>query len=158
MAHASADEKKAVYEEMRGNARASVDFYVLILLSSLIAYSGLIEDSEAVIIGARLVTPLMSPMMAMVCSVLVGNPRMLGNVLLSTPVVGLSALVTLLLPLSEEFPGRQILARTKPSLLDLAIALASGAASAYAPSRRQVGAALPGVAVAAVLVPPLCVL
>lgn len=99
MAHASADEKKAIYEEMRGNARASVDFYVLILLSSLIAHSGLIEDSEAVIIGAMLVAPLMSPMMAMAYSMLVGNPKMLGNSLLSTLVgvalvVGLSALAT----------------------------------------------------------------
>lgn len=157
-----ADEKKAIYEEMRDHARADVDFYILILLSSLIAYFGLIEDSAAVIIGAMLVAPLMSPMMAMAYSVLVGNGKMLRNALFSTLVgiglvVGLSALVTLLLPLSEQFLGSQIEGRTNPSLLDLAIALASGAAGAYALSRKEVVAALPGVAIAAALVPPLCV-
>jgi uncharacterized membrane protein len=49
----------------------------------------------------------------------------------------------------------EILARTRPNLLDLAVALASGAAGAYAMSRKGVSAALPGVAVAAALVPPL---
>ena len=157
-----ADEKRTIYEEMHENSRANIDFYVLILLSSLIAYFGLIEDSEAVIIGAMLVAPLMSPMMAMAYSVLVGNGRMLRNALVSTLagialVVGLSALVTMVLPSSEQFLGSQIEGRTNPSLLDLAIALASGAAGAYAMSRKQVGAALPGVAIAAALVPPLCV-
>ncbi|NIN68813.1 MAG: DUF389 domain-containing protein, partial [Anaerolineae bacterium] len=49
----------------------------------------------------------------------------------------------------------EILARTSPNLLDLLIALASGAAGAYAVSRKDVSAALPGVAIAAALVPPL---
>jgi len=49
----------------------------------------------------------------------------------------------------------EILARTRPNLLDLVVALASGAAGAYAMSRKGVSAALPGVAIAAALVPPL---
>ena len=65
------DEKTAIYKEMHDHARADADFYILILLSSLIAYFGLVEDSEAVIIGAMLVAPLMSPMMTMAFSVLV---------------------------------------------------------------------------------------
>jgi uncharacterized membrane protein len=49
------------------------------------------------------------------------------------------------------------LARTQPNVLDLMVALASGAAAGYAISRKEVAAALPGVAIAAALVPPLCV-
>jgi uncharacterized membrane protein len=50
-----------------------------------------------------------------------------------------------------------MMARTRPTLLDLVVALASGAAGAYASGRKDVAAALPGVAIAAALVPPLCV-
>jgi uncharacterized membrane protein len=49
----------------------------------------------------------------------------------------------------------EILSRTQPTLLDLFIALASGMAGAYAVSRKDVSAALPGVAIAAALAPPL---
>ncbi len=49
----------------------------------------------------------------------------------------------------------EVLARTSPSLCDLLIVLAAGAAGAYAVVRPDISAALPGVAVAVVLVPPL---
>jgi uncharacterized membrane protein len=66
-----------------------------------------------------------------------------------------SILVGLISPLKEMTP--EILARTQPTLLDLFIALASGMAGAYALSRKEVSAALPGVAIAAALAPPLAV-
>jgi hypothetical protein len=67
--------------------------------------------------------------------------------------IGVSIILTLLMPggsLSNE-----ILLRTRPNLLDLGVALASGAAGAYALCRKDVSTALPGVAIAAALVPPL---
>ena len=156
------DQKQAVYDEMQGSSRASVDFYVLIVLSSLIAYFGLIQDSETAIIGAMLVAPLMSPMMAMAFGIVMGRFQMFRKALTSSTigiglVVGMSALITLILPSPEEYLGTQVAARTQPALLDLAIALLAGAAGAYALSRKQVAAALPGVAISAALVPPLCV-
>ncbi len=156
------EDKRAVHQEMLSSARASLDFYVLILLSSFIAYFGLIQDSEAVIIGAMLVAPLMSPMMAMAYGIVMGSLQMSVRALLSTAigiglVVGMSTLVTVILPRETEFLGTQIASRTQPALFDLAIALLSGGAGAYALSRKEVAAALPGVAIAAALVPPLCV-
>jgi uncharacterized membrane protein len=61
--------------------------------------------------------------------------------------------MTVLTPINPVTP--QILERTKPGLLDLGVAIASGVAGAYAISRKKVAAALPGVAIAAALVPPL---
>jgi uncharacterized hydrophobic protein (TIGR00271 family) len=52
----------------------------------------------------------------------------------------------------------QIVARTSPSLTDLIVALAAGAAGAFALSRDDVADSLPGVAIAIALVPPLCVI
>jgi hypothetical protein len=52
-------------------------------------------------------------------------------------------------------PG-EVLSRTRPSPIDLGIALAGGAAAAYALAQPQLSAALPGVAIATALMPPLC--
>jgi uncharacterized hydrophobic protein (TIGR00271 family) len=70
--------------------------------------------------------------------------------------VGLSMLVTAVTP--TPIDTTEILARTQPTLLDLIVALASGAAGGYAAARKEVAAALPGVAIAAALVPPLGVI
>jgi uncharacterized membrane protein len=69
--------------------------------------------------------------------------------------VGLAVLIGAISPLVTLTP--QIQARTHPNLFDLAVALASGAAGAYAIARKDVATALPGVAIAAALVPPISV-
>jgi uncharacterized hydrophobic protein (TIGR00271 family) len=151
-----------VYLNMHRDSKATLDFYIMIVLASAIAYFGLLQNSPAVIIGGMLVAPLMSPMMAMAHGIAQGNLLMfrqasgstVRGILLS---VGISTVFTLLVnnaaPLTNE-----ILSRTAPNILDMGVALVSGAAAAYALSREDVAAALPGVAIAAALVPPLCVI
>ncbi|MEM8862695.1 MAG: TIGR00341 family protein, partial [Chloroflexota bacterium] len=154
------DEQKIIYDDMRHNAVADIDFYLLILLASGIAYFGLQQNSSVVIIGAMLVAPLMSPMMAMGFSIVNGNLRLFWRSAVSTLsgmalAVGVSGVITFLFPLKNI--TEQILARTGPTILDLFVALISGMAGAYALGRKEVSASLPGVAIAASLVPPLCV-
>jgi uncharacterized membrane protein len=73
-------------------------------------------------------------------------------------VVGVATLVTWLAPTGVQLAGNsQVVARTAPRLIDLVIALAAGAAGAFAIARKDVSAVLPGVAVAISIVPPLCV-
>ncbi len=151
-----------VYLSMHRDSKATIDFYIMIVLASAIAYFGLLQGSPAVIIGGMLVAPLMSPMMAMAHGIAQGNLLMfrqasgstVRGILLS---IGISTIFTLLInntaPLTTE-----ILSRTQPNVLDMLVALVSGAAAAYALSREDVAAALPGVAIAAALVPPLCVI
>jgi uncharacterized hydrophobic protein (TIGR00271 family) len=149
-----------VYREMRRGARADIDFFVLIVLSAVIATFGLLQNSAAVIIGAMLVAPLMTPILAASLGVVEGDVRLL-RIALESTLKGITlALVVavamvLLIPYSDLTP--EIMSRTHPTLLDLIVALASGAAGAYAIGRKDVAAALPGVAIAAALVPPLCV-
>lgn len=153
-----AEERSQVYLQTREGSRADIDFFVMIALSSIIATLGLLLNSAAVIIGGMLVAPLMSPIIGIALSIALGNVRLLRDAAESTikgvfvtVVVGL--VVAAISPLSAV--TGEILARTRPNLLDLAVALASGAAGAYAMSRKEVSAALPGVAIAAALVPPL---
>jgi uncharacterized hydrophobic protein (TIGR00271 family) len=151
-------ERTETYVRIRRGARPSLDFYVLISLSAIIAALGLIANSAAVVIGAMLVAPLMSPIVGTGLAMVLGDIRFLR---LALGAVFRGALMALLLstvvgliqigdPLTPE-----LMARTQPSMLDLLIALFSGMAAAYALSKSNAAAALPGVAIAAALVPPL---
>ena len=156
----TAKERAEVFGQMAQDARANVDFYTLISLSSAIALFGLLLDSSAVIIGAMLVAPLMSPILSLAHGIVQGNAHLLQRAGASTfkgtvVSIGVSTALTLLLPGVRATP--EILARVNPNLLDLGVAMAAGAAAAYAVSRKSVAAALPGVAISVALVPPLCV-
>lgn len=147
-----------VYVRIRRSARPSTDFYILIGLSTLIASLGLLLSSPAVVIGAMLVAPLMSPMIGAGLAIVLGNPRFLrlsvGAVARGTFLaIFLGVLVGFLQPDGALTP--EVLARTQPTLLDLGVAVFAGLAGAYALSHSEAAAALPGVAISAALVPPL---
>ncbi|MBU1877565.1 MAG: TIGR00341 family protein, partial [Chloroflexi bacterium] len=154
------EQRITVYRDIRHNARPGANYYVLIALSCVIATLGLVVNSPAVVIGAMLVAPLMSPIMALSLSIVLGDARLLrlaaqavfqGTV----AAIGISLFLGWLSPYN--LVTAEMAARTQPTLLDLGIALASGAAGAYAIARDEVSAALPGVAIAAALMPPLSV-
>ena len=151
-------ERTEVYVRIRRGARPTIDFYILIALAAIIAGLGLLVNSGAVVIGAMLVAPLMSPMIGSGLAIILGDTRFL-RLALGAVVrgVGLAIAVGLIVglfnlgkPLTPE-----LLARTEPTLIDLAIAWFSGMAGAYALSKSNAAGALPGVAIAAALVPPL---
>ena len=151
-------QRTKTYVRIRRSARPNRRFFILIALSAMIAALGLLVNSPAVVIGAMLVAPLMSPIVGTGMAVVLGDARflrlslgaVLRGVLLAVGVGALSGLLHLGQPLTGELLGR-----TAPTLLDLAIALFSGLAGAYALSNSDAAGALPGVAIAAALVPPL---
>jgi uncharacterized hydrophobic protein (TIGR00271 family) len=152
------EEQLELREAMSDSARPGANFFVLIVLSSIIATLGLLLNSPAVVIGAMLVAPLMSPILGFSLGMVLGDVRlirlsveaMFKGVALALVLAVLIGILSPIKDLTEE-----IMARTQPTLLDLTVALASGMAGAYALSRDEVSAALPGVAIAAALMPPL---
>lgn len=138
-------------------------FFVLLFLSVIIATYGVLGDSTATVIGAMIVAPLMTPIMAVSLSTVSGDYRNIIRSLLTVAIgagmaVLLAYLLTLLVPgKSLVLDNSQITSRVSPGLLDLVIALAAGAAGAFATGREDVSDALPGVAIAVSLVPPLSV-
>ena len=140
-------------------SRFGINFVVLMAVSSVLASLGLLQNSAAVIIGAMLVAPLMSPLMAFAVGLLQGGLYLMRTALLTIltgVLIGLAVPIGigLVFPLSVSSP--EMLARGQPSLLDMGVALASGVAGAYAMARKDIPSALAGVAIAAALVPPLC--
>jgi len=153
-----AEEQLELHEEMGRNAQPGINFFVLIVLSSIIATLGLLLDSAAVVIGAMLVAPLMSPILAFSLGIVVSDVRLIRRSIEAVfKGIALSIVLAIFIGILSPFKGLtdQIVARTQPTLLDLAVALASGMAGAYALARKDVSAALPGVAIAAALMPPL---
>jgi uncharacterized hydrophobic protein (TIGR00271 family) len=132
-------------------------FAVMLVLSVVTAVLGLSMNSDAVVIGAMLIAPLMTPLIGTAAALVMGWPRRLAQSGLavlagSAAAVGISYVLTLLLPAAGQALTPAVLSRTSPDLRDLVVALAAGA---YATAREDVSAALPGVAVAVALVPPL---
>ncbi len=154
------EERAEVYKHIRRGARPKIDFFVMIALAAGIAAFGLLLNSPAVIIGAMLVAPLMAAIMGLGLGMIHADTRLLGLAASATLrgallAVGVGALIGLIIP--TKTPTSEMLARTAPNLLDLGVALVSGLAGAYALCRKEMSAALPGVAIAAALVPPLAV-
>ncbi len=151
-------EQVEAYKAIRRGARPDIDFFVMMALAAAIATLGLVLSNPAVIIGAMLVAPLMSAVLGVGLGVVQGDLRLL-RVAGETVLQGIILAVVVALFMAWVMPGvsptAEILGRTSPSLLDLAVALTSGAAGAYALCRKDVSASLPGVAIAAALVPPL---
>ncbi|MEW6094787.1 MAG: DUF389 domain-containing protein [Chloroflexota bacterium] len=161
----SSEERKETIAEISSSSVPGFDFYLLVVLSCSIATLGLVTNSPAVIIGAMLLAPLMSPIIGIGLASIIGDDKLIessASALLRGAglAILLSCLMTLVnrfLPFValQELPG-EVLARTRPTPIDLVIALAGGLAAAYAMTRENLSAALPGVAIATALMPPLC--
>ncbi len=153
---------KILYEGETAPTRV-IRFFALMGFAAVIASMGIITDSTAVVIGAMLVAPLMTPLMGMAISLVMGWPNRLarssllalGGILFA---IGIGVLLGLVAPaVIDTATNTQILARRSPTVLDLITATAAGAAGAYGLSRPDVSDSLPGVAIAISLVPPLTV-
>ena len=139
----------------------TLSYWLEIFFSAGIATFGLVESSPAVIIGAMLISPLMGPIMATGLALAVGDLfqgiRAILNLVVSIAVsIAFSGFLVWLLPFHAA--TSEILARTNPNLLDLGIALLSGLAGSIVVCRGGGDGvtALPGVAIAVALMPPLC--
>lgn len=152
-------ERNELVWEARQNAMPSVDYASLILFSALLASLGLLLNSVAVIIGAMLVAPLLAPLGALSTGIVTGELQITLRSTLTLVqgfllAVVISALIGLILPFDS--PTEEMLVRGSPTLLDAGIAFASGLVAAFALARKEIPAALAGVAIAAALMPPIC--
>jgi uncharacterized hydrophobic protein (TIGR00271 family) len=149
---------------LRDSAQPDFEYFVLVVLSSMIATLGLLTNSAAVIIGAMLVAPLMSPIIGLGLGSLIGDEKLLkdaASAIIRGAIIAviISVLLTWLnasLPFItlHDLPV-EVISRTRPSPIDLLIALAGGLAAAFALAQPSLSAALPGVAIATALMPPL---
>ncbi len=155
--------RDALFVEGPESHRRLTRFWVLLILAAVIATGGVIADSTATVIGAMIVAPLMTPILGVVLAIALGDRtnliRSLALVVLgAAAVVLVGFLLGLVSPIDVVAPGNsQVAGRVSPRTIDLVAALATGAVGAFALVREDVSDALPGVAIAISLVPPLSV-
>ena len=154
--------KKIDHKQVRLNIQAdalpSKTFFIMNALAAIIAGYGLLSNSAAVVIGAMLVAMMLGPISGMALA-FIDNRWLFFKTAFKTLVLGVSmivsigiilGLININLPITHE-----ILSRTQPTIMDLMIALAGGAAGAFAAVSPRLSVAVVGVAVATALVPPL---
>ncbi len=160
---APADMRQSVFfDGVDAHARYS-RFWMLLVLSSIIAAAGVVADSTAAVIGAMIVAPLLGPIQGTMLATVLGDRR---NLVRSLVLVVTGAIVAIfigyavgLVTITEVVAATnsQVAGRVSPRLIDLLAALATGVVGSIALVRRDIGDTLPGVAIAISLVPPLTV-
>ncbi|WP_062516297.1 DUF389 domain-containing protein [Demequina gelatinilytica] len=154
---------EALYFENPGRLSKLGAWWVMLVLSVAIATYAILADSTAVVIGAMLVAPLMTPIVALAGALVNGWARRAFH---SAVLVGSGMVVAILLsyglaawsPVAIAFAtNSQITSRVAPTVVDMLVAIAAGAAGAFATVNSRVSSSIAGVAIAVALVPPLAV-
>lgn len=148
-----------ILARVEGDAGWSNRYAFMVLMSAGIAILGLLLSSPAVIIGAMLVSPLMGPIIGLGFAIAVFDWAEVRKSLASLAAGSLlavlfTAAIVWASPLTDRTP--EILARTRPNLFDLLVAIFSALAGGYATVRGR-GETIVGVAIATALMPPLAV-
>ncbi len=153
-------DKATTIESIKDNITVKGHTAWILVFSILIASIGLNVGSIPVVIGAMLISPLMGPILGVGLAIGINDIDTLKRSLINLGVmIGLSLLTSSLffyIPLFQE-ATQEILARTKPNVLDVMIAISGGLALIVAISRPQPQTnTVAGVAIATALMPPLC--
>ncbi len=158
-----AEQRVECIERIESGATPDASYYVLIVLSTLIASYGLLSNSTATVIGAMIVAPLMGPILGLAMGTVLGDTRMFRRSLIAEIsgvilVVAAGILVAKFVGIAQiDFTASEIANRTRPTLFDLAIGFAAGLAGAFCLVHPGLQASVAGVAIAVALVPPLSV-
>lgn len=149
------------FEGMKRRSKTS-QFWILLLLSGVIATLGIMQDSDATVIGAMIVAPLMTPIIGTALAIVLTDhamvARSIGLVIFGAlAVIAIGFLFgTLIFAFTTNGNG-QVASRVDPTLLSLVAALATGLVGAVSLTRADISDSIPGVAIAIALVPPLAV-
>lgn len=152
--------REAIYEKVNRNARLNLNYLVLVVLSTVVAAIGLIENNIAVVIGAMVIAPLLGPNLALSLGTALGDINLVRKsaaTLLSGILLAVLLSVGLGLFWASDLSSPELMSRTVAEMDSVALALASGAAAALSMTT-GLSSVLVGVMVAVALLPPAATL
>ena len=156
----SGSTREEIYNQIEKGAHLDGNFIILVMLSTVVAAIGLLENNVAVVVGAMVIAPLLGPNLALAFAATLGDRDLMRDSLW-TNLVGLSLALMLSVVIGWIWPvlspGPELLSRTFVGFDDVVLALASGAAAALSLTS-GVASALVGVMVAVALLPPTATL
>ena len=147
--------REKLYDDLHVRLRDTL----ILMCSIFIASIGLNMNSTAVVIGAMLISPLMTPIVGLGFGLAIFDTRLIKQ---SLEVLFTQVLVSLLVstlyfwisPLS--YASSELIARTSPTIWDVLIAIAGGIAGFIGSRKKEANNIVPGVAIATALMPPIC--
>ena len=145
-------------EEIIDSSAPTVGYYFLIILSTLIVAMGILADNIILVIGGMMVTPLLSPILALALSVIIVKPKV---ILRSLRVLFMSLFFVFIIAFmvglitSAEIMKIDLINLMEPSLAAFIIAIVAGLAASFTWAKQEYNSSLPGVAVTVTLIPPL---
>jgi uncharacterized hydrophobic protein (TIGR00271 family) len=156
----SSGEKSDAVKKLIDQSTPNMDFFLMVILSVAMASFGLILDSAAVVIGAMLIAPVLSPILSLAMGIVMFNENLIKRATFTLGkslvfAVGSAFVIGLFFASKEGIQVPEILSRTSPSLLDAAVAVVAGFAASFALVKPKLSETIPGIAISVSLVPPL---
>jgi uncharacterized hydrophobic protein (TIGR00341 family) len=148
--------REELLNDLASGTRITAVYLALIVLSTIVAAVGLMRDNIAVVIGAMVIAPLLTPNVALALATTLGDFDLMRKAL-KTNLAGLATSLVVAVAVGALLPrvdSAQIMSRTETGFADIVLALAAGAAGALV-FTTGVPATLVGVMVAVALLPPL---
>ncbi|PIT92903.1 MAG: TIGR00341 family protein [Candidatus Harrisonbacteria bacterium CG10_big_fil_rev_8_21_14_0_10_38_8] len=152
------EDKKATLEKLIDYSTPTQSFFFFIILSIVMAAFGLLNDNTAVVIGSMLIAPVLYPILSLGMGIAMSDGKLMSR---STKTLGKSILIAFITSLVVSFLfakgpiATEIVARTTPNLIDVAIAVVAGLAASIALVKPRLNESIPGIAISVSLVPPL---
>jgi uncharacterized hydrophobic protein (TIGR00271 family) len=159
--HISLLQLEQIQTELSAESTTDITYLTLIIGSCIIATLGLLSNSAAVIIGAMIIAPLMLPIRGLAFAALEGDVALFRKAFIAITIGTFSAIaIAWFIGFLVGFPefGSEIISRSRPTLLDLGIAVAAGGISAFAKLQPKISGSVAGTAIAVALMPPICVI
>ena len=152
--------REELYQDVERGARLDRTYLTLVVLSTVVAAIGLIEDSVAIVIGAMVIAPLLGPNLALALGTALGDGPLIKRAVQAS-AAGILLALAVAIAIGYVWPGRldsaELMSRTDVGWDSIALALAAGAAGVLSLTT-GLPSVLVGVMVAVALLPPAATL
>ncbi|MBD3359678.1 MAG: TIGR00341 family protein [Candidatus Buchananbacteria bacterium] len=154
-------QKRDTIEKLIESSSPTHAFFLILIVSAIITTFGILMNNVAIVIGGMIVTPLLSPILAISMGISMANPKLIAR---SLKVLGASILFVVAISVVISFfvinkeLNDEIIARMFSNYMYFGVAVASGIAAAFTTSKDEFSERMVGVAVAIALLPPLVVI
>ncbi len=158
-------DKNTAIEGLIAESTPHHDFFLMVVLSVLMATFGLLINNTAVVIGSMLITPLLSPILGISLGIVMADTKLIyrsfftviKSIGFAIPASAIVAIIAATTSKTTMGINTEILGRAQPTIIFAAIALVAGLAASFALIKPHLNAALPGVAISVALIPPIAV-
>lgn len=154
-------DKAVAIENLICESTPRQDFFLLVVLSILMATFGLLINSTSVIIGSMLIAPMLYPILSLSLGVVIADTKLISRsfyTIIKSAAFGIASAAIVTAFFSSHYEETsEILMRTHPSMVYFVIAVIAGFAASFAMIKPHLSETLPGIAISVALIPPLAV-